>query len=918
MRLTNLSLVTGLAASASFEAALATADFSEESPAPLENANHVFNALHSSMRQWGSSLSHNGMSFFLASVPEGTQFYHGRSSNESVKGMEWLAFEPEHALVFARPHAPMEKRDAKAKDDSAGGYLHTYRTKHNLSLLYIDGMSAGKTQKGTLDSTDAILLGVDIEEHNRHMWDFERGQALCNLTRDEWGNRVDGFLRMEMGFEIILCDFEKHLDVERVTQTAGRRSDDRGPPRGGFGDMTYYRAVASRFDGIGGNRVSVNYDDFVTAFTYDTDLFNGELLPRLLNVSNETLSLMHDDVTQLVMSRPSPAYGKIQPTTNWQAVADLVVERYSDRIQYLASFSDLEMLQREADQALKPYIDYGIRNSAAEIERCAAQHLPASSLESLSTAPVAAQAIHAVTSSICNTLVSLSNATDVDSARSSVQDLMSYLQWTTWKRCRGCGAEEVCFIPIWPAGRKQDYENPQCQSSLPSSHDDSYWGGWGPGPRPPKDGEGRIQEEKYPAPPPYGPYPPPPYAIISRTLTATALHRLMATAFPLPMATFHLHLTATIFPCLMVSALLPLMVSALRRLLEAMLHLLTGSITVECGDRQEKTVNGLAWSSRIGSEKKARFNHYLHIYAGSLLPTSVFTFIRSLSPSTTSGGAPLATLIPDRRSLKMDMSSSMSGMAMSTMASSMDMASSMTMAMSSTGTAAAASATSTMDMSSMDSMDMGGDCQVSMLWNWYTIDACFLTESWHITSKGMFAGSCIGVILMVMLLEFLRRAAKEYDRLLLRQHQRAMFAEVSSSGSSSPQRTPVPAPAPAPEPAPVSCCDNTDSIESEKNESSKPSAAAITTTARTAPFPRRTTTRFRPNVMQQAIRALLHLLQFALAYFVMLLAMYYNGYLIICIFIGAFLGAFIFSWESVEVAVASGMGVEEDPTVCCG
>ncbi|KAL1618489.1 hypothetical protein SLS54_007217 [Diplodia seriata] len=871
MRLTNLSLVTGLAASASFEAALATADFSEESPAPLENANHVFNALHSSMRQWGSSLSHNGMSFFLTSVPEGTQFYHGRSSNESVKGMEWLAFEPEHALVFARPHgpppgkgpgrggpgrgppgqappgqgppppfpagestsehkehhgwrkpphgeeyrpdwkrpgwekhhgadrqAPMEKRDAKAKDDSAGGYLHTYRTKHNLSLLYIDGMSAGKTQKGTLDSTDAILLGVDIEEHNRHMWDFERGQALCNLTRDEWGNRVDGFLRMEMGFEIILCDFEKHLDVERVTQTAGRRSDDRGPPRGGFGDMTYYRAVASRFDGIGGNRVSVNYDDFVTAFTYDTDLFNGELLPRLLNVSNETLSLMHDDVTQLVMSRPSPAYGKIQPTTNWQAVADLVVERYSDRIQYLASFSDLEMLQREADQALKPYIDYGIRNSAAEIERCAAQHLPASSLESLSTAPVAAQAIHAVTSSICNTLVSLSNATDVESARSSVQDLMSYLQWTTWKRCRGCGAEEVCFIPIWPAGRKQDYENPQCQSSLPSSHDDSYWGGWGPGPRPPKDGEGRIQEEK------------------------------------------------------------------------------------------------------------ARFNHYLHIYAGSLLPTSIFTFIRSLSPSTTSGGAPLATLIPDRRSLKMDMSSSMSGMAMSTMASSMDMASSMTMAMSSTGTAAAASATSTMDMSSMDSMDMGGDCQVSMLWNWYTIDACFLTESWHITSKGMFAGSCIGVILMVMLLEFLRRAAKEYDRLLLRQHQRAMFAEVSSSGSSSPQRTPVPAPAPAPEPAPVSCCDNTDSIESEKNESSKPSAAAITT-ARTAPFPRRTTTRFRPNVMQQAIRALLHLLQFALAYFVMLLAMYYNGYLIICIFIGAFLGAFIFSWESVEVAVASGM-----------
>ncbi|KAL1619135.1 hypothetical protein SLS56_010223 [Neofusicoccum ribis] len=586
MRLSNLSLFSGLAASATFDTTLATADFSEESPAPVQNANHVFNAIHSSMRQWGSSLNHNGMSFFLASVPEGTQFYHGRSSNESVKGMEWLAFEPEHALVFARPHGPppgkgpgrggpgrgppgrgppgqgpppgppgggaspnskghhgwgkpphgdkyhpdwerpgfekhhgadrqepMDKRDFKPKDENAGGYLHTYRTKHTLSLLYIDGMSAGKTQKGTLDSTDAALLQVDVEEHNAHMWDFERGQALCNLTRDEWGNRVDGFLRMEMGFEIILCDFEKHLDVDRITQTAGRKSEGRRPPGGGFGDMTYYRAVASRFDGIGGNRVAINYEDFVTAFTYDVDLFNGSALPRLTNVRNETLSEIHNDVTQLVMSRPSPAYDRIPTTMNWQAVADLVVERYSGRIEYLASVSDLDTLQVEAEELLKPYIDYSARNSSAEIERCAAQFLPVSSLESIATAPLAAQAIHGVTTSICSTLVSSANATDIGNASLAIKDLMSYLQWSTWKRCRGCSIDEVCFIPIWPAGRKQDYENPQCQSSLPGGdRDESYWGGFGPGPR--RGGKkGEVEDESYPPPPPppYGPYPPPPY-----------------------------------------------------------------------------------------------------------------------------------------------------------------------------------------------------------------------------------------------------------------------------------------------------------------------------------------------------------------------------------------------------------------------
>ena len=129
-----------------------------------------------------------------------------------------------------------------------------------------------------------------------------------------------------------------------------------------------------------------------------------------------------------------------------------------------------------------------------------------------------------------------------------------------------------------------------------------------------------------------------------------------------------------------------------------------------------------------------------------------------------------------------------------------------------------------------------------MLWNWNTIDTCFIARSWHIRSRGMFAGSCIGVILLVMALEALRRAVKEYDRYLVRQHR----AYVSGSGSDFASGS----------------------------------------------------TSFHPTIVQQAIRALLHLLQFAVAYFVMLLAMYYNGYFIICILIGAYLGSFVFHWEA--------------------
>ncbi|KAF2477696.1 Ctr-domain-containing protein [Lindgomyces ingoldianus] len=210
----------------------------------------------------------------------------------------------------------------------------------------------------------------------------------------------------------------------------------------------------------------------------------------------------------------------------------------------------------------------------------------------------------------------------------------------------------------------------------------------------------------------------------------------------------------------------------------------------------------------------------------------------------------------------------------------------MAMAMSTTGTGMAAMASST----GMHSMSMGGSCKISMLWNWYTVDSCFIAKSWHITSKGMFAGSCIGVILLVVVLEFLRRAGKEYDRFIVSQHTRSL---ASSNG------------------AVTASTSSTSSHDGAKPKAPTTSAAA----SACHPAPQAT---FRPNVLQQAIRALLHMLQFAVAYFIMLLAMYYNGYIIICIFIGAYIGYFIFGWESFKVGGGASDRLQEEVTVCCG
>ncbi|KAE8447640.1 hypothetical protein EG329_010611 [Mollisiaceae sp. DMI_Dod_QoI] len=173
------------------------------------------------------------------------------------------------------------------------------------------------------------------------------------------------------------------------------------------------------------------------------------------------------------------------------------------------------------------------------------------------------------------------------------------------------------------------------------------------------------------------------------------------------------------------------------------------------------------------------------------------------------------------------------------------------MVMTATATGSAAAATTTAMAMSMGS----SACKISMLWNWYTIDACFLSNTWHITSRGMFAGSCIGVIFLVMSLEFLRRLSKEYDRYILRQYQLTYIpnAVPTSTQSTAPEQS--------------------------YSKTAEPEVSKEVRSLKMSPF--------RPHILQQVVRATLHMLQFAVAYFVMLLAMYYNGYIIICIIIGA-------------------------------
>ena len=161
-----------------------------------------------------------------------------------------------------------------------------------------------------------------------------------------------------------------------------------------------------------------------------------------------------------------------------------------------------------------------------------------------------------------------------------------------------------------------------------------------------------------------------------------------------------------------------------------------------------------------------------------------------------------------------------------------------------------------------------------MLWNWYTVDACFISSTWQVTSHGMFAGSCIGVIFLVISLEFLRRLQKEYDQHIAYHKSQSQYRQVRPLSENRKHDD-----------------DSGSGERCEQNINGHPSVLPLWARS---PLRR---PGLRPSASQQFIRAGIHMLQFGVAYFVMLLAMYYNGYFIICILIGAFLGAYIFNWE---------------------
>ncbi|KAF5342668.1 hypothetical protein D9611_001288 [Ephemerocybe angulata] len=173
---------------------------------PSPNSTHalVFNTLSSLLSFWPNTRYRNGHTIVPGTIPAGTFLYHGTSTHAVPSTPEWTALDAEFSYIFCHAQRP------GPPSDNGGCWHLTLLAVRELKVLYFDGASADKVF-GALDAQDLIVYGEEYgwdgsdRDTVERVWDEpERLRRLC-----EWGEKysLDGFVRMQSSFEVMLCNF---------------------------------------------------------------------------------------------------------------------------------------------------------------------------------------------------------------------------------------------------------------------------------------------------------------------------------------------------------------------------------------------------------------------------------------------------------------------------------------------------------------------------------------------------------------------------------------------------------------------------------------------------------------------------------------------------------------------------------------
>lgn len=516
------SLSKGPVSRPSFELSPANpADIYESYPIDFENATAIFNTVHGALKQKDSNMNPVGVSFIPAYVPPGTLMYHATNIPHIPDLLEWIAMDYEFSYSFA--HFPRGKRREwgppppppppstlkvsdeeapfRSSDRSGRTYLYTFRNTRPLDkLIYLDGASAAKTNTGEMDQQSILSRQSNP---NERVHEVEAAQEIC-----KWGKTfgLQGVIRMEVGFEIILCSFHEHIElVSNVTlanvTTLGNIPYEKPVPLTDleknrtklidkWESMTgfdWLRAGASV--NYGEKRIQLDFSKMVTPLNktwIDADPYKRRINHIPDPVKEHIIGQLH--LNLLLAANPFHR-------TNWQLPVERFVGKFAPML--IALNNSLSLFDFEKDDDLKValehaasnitehtfnfvrrYSDEMIENIGANSENaynlavkdyCSHTYPIMTSLEVLIFS-----SMYRVESEVLQTIFDLYNTSRImmpdlfvnpdESNHSEYKDtlvsktdnlrqLLRSLRWSIFTKCStACNWDEACYIPTWGPG----------------------------------------------------------------------------------------------------------------------------------------------------------------------------------------------------------------------------------------------------------------------------------------------------------------------------------------------------------------------------------------------------------------------------------------------------------------------------------
>ncbi|ANB13197.1 hypothetical protein AWJ20_1479 [Sugiyamaella lignohabitans] len=367
-------------------------------PVDWYNSSALFGTVNNALRRKGSDLNPVGVSFIPAVIPANTLLYHGTLHGKFPDNPEWIAMDPEFSYNFKNglwrwrgkklpAKKPDHDQDSEVDQNARGqnvrgqvvaeseheqvsfdeqsledGFesdmegdlgvtdqsqdassLLTFITKKPLDkLILLDGASGAKSSFGEMD-TQMLWSQMERSRWTRMQIRDERIMAkkIC-----EWGRPygLDGIIRLEISFEVIICDFHSPKIDLLSNVTYPNPYEFLGLPADH--DSDYYSLLdeftdspsqalirllsqSAGYDHIksgeshynGDYRIELDYRHMITAINR-TYLTPDTYLRRLDNITQEVQDGMIEDIAYALQHPIEPRLGN-----NWQLLTDTIVAR---------------------------------------------------------------------------------------------------------------------------------------------------------------------------------------------------------------------------------------------------------------------------------------------------------------------------------------------------------------------------------------------------------------------------------------------------------------------------------------------------------------------------------------------------------------------------------------------------------------